>query len=96
MKVETLRHSCASTVIPLFPPGSLANTRRDAKRDDHAIHPADRGCAWRQRVRLGRNRRRISIRLAVDDCSERRNICVRARAARAQSTRCTKWYFKWL
>jgi hypothetical protein len=38
------------------------------------------------RQSLGRDRRRIS---PGHDCSERRNICVRARAACAQSPRCT-------
>jgi len=54
-----------------------------------AIHPADRCRARRQRVCPGRDRRRISVRLAVDDRGERRNIRVRARPARAQSPRCT-------
>ena len=54
-----------------------------------AIHPADWGCARHQRVCPGRDRRRIPTGLTVDDRSERRNICVRARAARAQSPRCT-------
>ena len=54
-----------------------------------AIHPADRCRARRQRVCPGRDRRRISVRLAVDDRGERRNLCMCARAARAQSPRST-------
>ena len=52
-----------------------------------AIHPADWGCARHQRVCPGRDRRRIPTGLTVDDRSERRNICVRARPARAQPPR---------
>ena len=54
-----------------------------------AIYPTDRRRARHQRVCPGRDRRRISLGVALDDCSERRNICVRARVARTQPPRCT-------
>jgi hypothetical protein len=66
--------------------------RPHGQRDDEpAIHPAGRRGARRERVRVSRDRRRVSRRSAADDCRQRRSIRVHPGPACVQLARARIW-----